>query len=102
SMILAVSDLLKPRLRRKSVRSSSVRATMRSRADLMPLTNGMGEELAKRVSAGAALWAKREGANFEWRMVISSKSLDTPEVTILADGPQIEARDSECLRADLR
>jgi hypothetical protein len=78
SITLAVSDLLNPRLRRKSVRSSSVRATMRSRADLMPLMNGMGEELANRVSAGAASGAKREAANFEWRIVISSKS-STPQ-----------------------
>jgi hypothetical protein len=64
-MIFAVSDLLKPRLRRNSVRSSSVRATIRSRAALIPLTKGTGEELAKRVSAGAASWAKREAANLE-------------------------------------
>ncbi len=44
----------------------------------MPLTNGCGEELAKRVSAGAASCAKREAAYFEWRMVISSKS-STPQ-----------------------
>ena len=60
------------------MRSSSVRATICSRAALMPLTKGIGEELAKRVSAGAASWAKREAAYFEWRMVISSKS-STPQ-----------------------
>src|SRR5262249_23709322 len=74
----AVSDLEKPRLRRNSLRSSSVRATIFSRAALMPFTNGIGEELAKRVSAGAASWAKREAAYFEWRIVISSKS-STPQ-----------------------
>ena len=42
------------------------------------LTKAIGEELAKRVNAGAASWAKREAAYFEWRMVISSKS-STPQ-----------------------
>ena len=74
SMTFVVSDLLKPRLRRKSTRSSSVRATICARAALMPLTKRMGEESAKRFSAGAASWAKREAAYFEWRIVISSKS----------------------------
>ena len=78
SMIFAVSAFEKPRLRRNSLRSSSVRATIFSRAALMPLTKGIGEELAKRVSAGAASCAKREAAYFEWRMVISSKS-STPQ-----------------------
>jgi len=53
-MIFAVSDLEKPRLRRKFSRSSSLRATIRSRAALIPAMNGAGEELAKLVSAGAA------------------------------------------------
>jgi hypothetical protein len=44
------------------------------RAALMPLTNGTGEELAKRVNAGAASCAKRCEANLLCRMVISSKS----------------------------
>jgi len=57
-MILPVSALLKPRLRRKLSRSSSVRATIRSRAARMPATKGAGEEWAKLVSAGAASWAK--------------------------------------------
>ena len=74
SMILAVSPFEKPRRRRKSLRSSSVRATMRSRATLMPLMKGMGDELAKFSSAGAASWAKREAAYLLWRMLISSKS----------------------------
>ena len=73
SMIFAVSDLENPRLRRKLSRSSSVRATIRSRAALMPATNGAGEELAKLVSAGAASCAKRCAANLECRIVISSK-----------------------------
>jgi len=38
----------------------------------------VGEELANRVSAGAASCANREAAYFEWRMVISSKS-STPQ-----------------------
>ena len=59
----------------------------------------MDEELAKRVSAGVASWAKREAANFEWRMVISSKS--STKVAILADRPEIEARDPERSCADL-
>ena len=63
---------------RQSLRSSSVRATIFSRAALMPLTKGMGEELAKRVSAGAASCAKREAAYLEWRMAISWKS-STPQ-----------------------
>ena len=54
SMIFAVSDLEKPRLRRKLSRSSSLRATIRSRAALIPAMNGAGEELAKLASAGAA------------------------------------------------
>jgi hypothetical protein len=61
-----------------SLRSSSVRATIFSRAALMPLIKRIGDELAKRVSAGAASWAKREAAYFECRMVISSKS-STPQ-----------------------
>ena len=59
SMILPVSALLNPRLRRKVSRSSSVRATMRSRAALTPAMNGAGEEWAKLVNAGAASWAIR-------------------------------------------
>ena len=51
-MIFAVSDLENPRLRKNPSRSSSVRATIRSRAALMPVMNGAGEESAKRVSAG--------------------------------------------------
>lgn len=70
----AASVLEEPRLRRKSLRSSSERATIFSRAALMPLTKGRGEELAKRVSAGAPSCAKREAAYFECRIVISSKS----------------------------
>ena len=51
SMIFAVSDLEKPRLRRKLSRSSSLQATIRSRATLMPAMNGTGEDLAKLASA---------------------------------------------------
>ena len=51
SMIFAVSDLEKPRLRRKLSRSSSLRATIRSHAALIPAMNGAGEELAKLASA---------------------------------------------------
>ena len=54
SITLAVSALEKPRRRRNSVRSSSLRATICSRAALMPLTKGVAEELAKFSSAGAA------------------------------------------------
>ncbi|HSO23269.1 MAG TPA: hypothetical protein VLT81_10190 [Chondromyces sp.] len=39
---------------------------------------GAGEDSAKRLSAGAASWAKREAAYFECRMVISWKS-STPQ-----------------------
>src|SRR3546814_951115 len=63
--ILADSALEKPRLRRKSSRSSSFLATMRSRAALMPFTKRIGEESAKFSSAGAASCAKRLAANFE-------------------------------------
>jgi hypothetical protein len=38
----------------------------------------MGKEPAKRLSAGAASWEKREAAYLEWRIVISSKS-STPQ-----------------------
>src|SRR5450631_4065823 len=78
SMIFAVSDLENPRLRKNPSRSSSVRATIRSRAALIPAMNGAGEESAKRVRAGVASWAKRCAANLEWRMVISSK-FSTPQ-----------------------
>ena len=54
SMIFAVSDLEKPRLHRKLSRSSSLRATIRSRAALIPAMNGTGEELSKLASAGGA------------------------------------------------
>jgi hypothetical protein len=50
-MILAVSPFENPRLRRKSVQSSSLLATICDRADLMPLMNGCALELAKRVGA---------------------------------------------------
>ena len=40
ALLLPLSTFEKPRLRRKSVRSSSLRATMRSRAAQMPSTNG--------------------------------------------------------------
>src|SRR3546814_9075900 len=72
-MIFAVSVLEKPFLRRKESRSSSERATMRPRAVLMPSMKLMAEELAKVSSTGAASWAKRLSANFEWRIEISSK-----------------------------
>lgn len=78
SMILDASDLENPPLRRKVSRSSSVRATIRCRAALTPATNSAGEELAKLVNVGAASCAKRCAANFEWRMVISSK-FSTPQ-----------------------
>gem|GEM_PF-4816952 len=71
SMILPDSAFEKPRLRRKSARSSSLRATICCRAALMPFTKPCGEELANRVSAGAASWAKREAAYFECRIRIS-------------------------------
>ena len=74
SMILAVSAFENPRLRKNSVRSSSVRATICARAALMLFTNGAGLEFANRVSAGFASPAKREAAYFECRMVISWKS----------------------------
>jgi hypothetical protein len=50
-----------------------VRATIRSRAALMPAMNGAGDESAKLVRAGAASWANRCAANLECRIVISSK-----------------------------
>ncbi len=78
SMILAVSALPNPRFLRNSVRSSSVARDDTLASLAMPLMNGCGEELAKRVSAGAASCVKREAAYFEWRMAISSKS-STPQ-----------------------
>lgn len=83
SMTLTVSPFERPRRRRKVSRSSSLRATIRSRAALMPAMNGAGEELAKLVSAGAASCAKRWAANFECRMVISSK-FSVPHKFLLA------------------
>ena len=56
------------------MRSSSLCATTCARAARMPATNGAGELSANRFSAGAASRAKRGAANFECRMVISSKS----------------------------
>ncbi len=41
---------------------------------MSPKEKGDGEELAKRVRAGAASCAKREAAYLEWRMAISWKS----------------------------
>lgn len=82
---LVPSDVVAPWYRAvtaKSVLSSSLRATMLSRAALMPLTKGVGEELAKRVSAGAAAWANRDAAYLEWRMVISSKSSAPPRFRV--------------------
>ena len=64
SMILPVSAFEKPRLRRKSLRSSSVRATIRSRAALMPLMKGCGEELAKFSSAGRRFMGEARGGVF--------------------------------------
>src|SRR4051812_14050535 len=62
---LAVSPFEKPRWRRKSDRSSSVRATIRARAARMPATKVEADESAKLASAGAASSAKREAAYFE-------------------------------------
>ena len=76
-MTFDVSDLENV-FAQKLSRSSSVRATIRCRAALMPATNGAGDELAKLVSAGAASWANRCAANLEWRMVICSK-FSTPQ-----------------------
>ena len=59
---LAGLGLREPALAEELVRSSSDFATIRSRAALMPLMKGMGEELAKFRSAGAASWAKRDAA----------------------------------------
>ena len=53
-MIFVVSAFEKPRRRRKVSRSSSLRATMRSRAALIPVMKCCGEEFAKCSSAGAA------------------------------------------------
>jgi hypothetical protein len=55
SMIFDGSDLEKSFLRRKLSRSSSLRATIRCRAALMPATNGTGDKLAKFVSVTAGL-----------------------------------------------
>ncbi|GAB0118572.1 hypothetical protein [Acidisoma sp. 7E03] len=54
----------KPRFRRKSLRFSSLRVTILSRAALMPSTKGRGEDLAKRVRAGAGSCANREAVDF--------------------------------------
>ncbi len=78
STIFAVSAFEKPRFFRKLARSSSLRATIFSRAARMPSMNGAGEELAKRVSAGAASCAKRFAAYLECRIEISWKS-STPQ-----------------------
>jgi len=59
AITFAVSALLKPCLRRKASRSSSLRAMIRSRAALMPAMKRAGDDRAKLVSAGAASWAKR-------------------------------------------
>ena len=72
-MIRSVSPLLNPRFLRNVSRSSSLRATIASRAARMPARNGMGELSAKRSSAGAAWCAKRCPANLLCRIEISSK-----------------------------
>jgi len=51
---------------------------------------GAGEEFAKLVNAGAASWAKRWAANFEWRMVDLCKILSSPEIAVGADRAEIE------------
>ena len=53
-MIFSVSGREKPRLRKKLSRSSSLRATICSRAALIPARNGAGDDVAKLSSAGAA------------------------------------------------
>jgi len=78
AITFAVSALLNPRLRKKASRSSSLRATIRSRAALIPVMKGAGEEMAKLVKAGAASWAKRCAANLLCRMMISSNP-STPQ-----------------------
>ena len=50
--ILVVSDLDNPFSREKLSRSSSVSATIRARAALIPATNSADEELEKLVNAG--------------------------------------------------
>jgi hypothetical protein len=101
SMIFVVSDLENPLLRRNDSRSSSVRATIRSRAALIPATTGAGEELAKLVNAGAASCAKRCAANFRVPDRDLLEILDTPEIAVHADGTKIEASNPERLAANL-
>ena len=100
SMILPASASENPCRRRKSVRSSSVLATIRPRAASMPLTKILGEDFAKFSSAGAASCAKRLAAYLLWRMVVSSKSF-TPHLLLLRQAAPIEARDAERLAANL-
>src|SRR4051812_24659208 len=77
-MILAVSAFENPRLRRKSVRSPSDRATISARAARMPERNPAAEASAKLSSAGATSAAKREAAYLEWQ-IVSSSNCSTPQ-----------------------
>ena len=61
----------------------AVRAIRGLRAARMPFRNGVGEEFANRVRAGAASWAKREAAYLLCRMLISSK-FSVPQRFLLA------------------
>jgi hypothetical protein len=100
SMTFDVSDLENPLLRRRLSRSSSVWATMRCRAALMPATNGAGEELAKLFSAGAASWAKRCAGEFRMPDRDLLEILDAPEIAVHTDRAEIEARNPKRLAAD--
>src|SRR6267142_133413 len=84
SITLPVSVLEKPRRRKNSVRSSSLRATIRSRAALMPLTKGMGEELAKYQQRRRRLVRKAGSCVFGVADDDLLKIFHAPQIAILA------------------
>ena len=82
---LAVSDLDNPFLREKLSRSSSVSATIRARAALIPATNSADEELEKLINAGRLV---RKTLRRELGMT-DSDSFEipgAPQIAVHADG----------------
>ncbi|MCP2218419.1 hypothetical protein AB7M56_002373 [Bradyrhizobium elkanii] len=80
SMIFVVSDLENPPLRRKVSRSSSVRATIRSRAALIPATNWQSTPMLARRFLRKSLRRELRMADRDLLEI-----LDAPEVAVHAD-----------------
>ena len=84
------------------MRSSSSRATIRSRAALMPLTKGMGEEFGELDQRRLRFVSEAGGGIFGMADGDLLEIFHAPEIAILAHCAKIEARDPERPGADFR